>query len=312
MDGNLDQAAYDAFAASGEIETAGNVPEAEIKEIEKTQEPQIDSQEEQTDETSDEGEADDTPVEQKPKKTPQQYQIERMKRENAELKRQLQDTNVNNRLNTIENRLPMQNNDDIEQEGSPEPNPMDLDLYPLGHLDSRYVEDKTEWLAEKKVAEQFNAVLHRQQQQQLQTIEQQQIADLQSKVTSMTDRGNEVYDDFQEAVIEAGLSNRWPLTKETFEAAHEADHGTQILYELAKDVKEATRVAQLSLYQQVKYVADRNNQIALEKGKRNIPKAGEPPKTVSRGANSRTHINPATDNLDDFEKLWETSAKRKG
>jgi hypothetical protein len=146
-------------------------------------------------------------------------------------------------------------------------------------------------------------VLQRQQQTQ-------QLQPLLEKVDDLTVRGTEIYDDFKESVVDAGMRGDWDLERHTFEAAAEAENGVQILYELAQDPKEASRVAKLSPYQQIKYVADKDAEISKSKTPRRIPKAGDPPKNTARGANSRTSINPATDNLDDFEKAWEADARK--
>jgi hypothetical protein len=230
-----------------------------------------------------------------------------LKREKADLARQLREgTNreLLERLERIEKGLPAENTNANQQTGiGSQPDPNDLEKYPLGHLDPDYIEDKLDWLTEKKAADQADAVLQRQQE-----IDQQ--SELLEKVDTLASRGVELYDDFQESVVEAGMRGDWDLSQTTFEAAHDADNGVQILYELSQDKKEASRVAKLSPFQQLKYVADRDAEISKSKTPRRIPKAGDPPVNTARGANSRTQINPATDNLDDFEKAWETDARK--
>lgn len=191
------------------------------------------------------------------------------------------------------------------------PDPLDAGKYPLGHLDDRYIEDKLEWLATKKAAIQADAVLQRQQENEQTQTRSQQHAALLEKVDDLATRGAEQFDDFQDAVVEAGMRGDWRLDQPTFEAAHEADYGAQILYELSQDKKEAARVASLTPYGQLKFVMDRNAEISKGKQPRLIPGAGAPPTTQTRGANSRTKISPTTDNLDDFEKAWEADAKGK-
>lgn len=189
------------------------------------------------------------------------------------------------------------------------PDSNDSDKYPLGHLDDRYIEDKLEWLATEKAAKQADAVLQRQQENEQNAALNQQREELLGKVDDLATRGADVSDDFQEAVVEAGMRGEWKLSQPTFEAAHEAEHGAQILYELSQDKKEAERVSKLSPYGQTKFVMDRDNALSTEGKPRRIPGAGAPPQTQTRGANSRTQINPATDNLDDFSKLFEAGAK---
>lgn len=192
----------------------------------------------------------------------------------------------------------------------PAPDPTDTEKYPLGHLDDRYIEDKLEWLTDKKAAERADAVLLRQQEAETIRAQERQQQDLLGKVDDLAERGSDI-EDFQESVIEAGMRGDWDLSQATFEAAHEVDNGAQILHELSQDKKEASRVAKLSNFQQMKFVQERDAEIEKAKGGRKIPKAGAPPENQARGANSKTQINPATDNLDDFEKAWERDAKGK-
>lgn len=191
------------------------------------------------------------------------------------------------------------------------PDPTDAAKYPLGHLDDRYIEDKLEWLATKKAAERADAALHRQQENESNAAAEAQQRELLGKVDDLATRGSEIFDDYQETVIDTGLRGDWRLEQTTFEAAVEAENGPQILYELSQDKKEATRVAGLSPLNQLKFVQERDAEIGKGKQPRRIPRAGEPPQTRTQGANSRTRINPATDNLEDFEKAWAADAKGK-
>lgn len=193
---------------------------------------------------------------------------------------------------------------------TPAPDPTDVDKYPLGHLDDRYIEDKLEWLAERKAADRADAVLQRQQEAEQNQRAEAAHKDLLVKVDTLTERGSELYEDFQEAVVDRGLKGDWPLEQATFEAAHDAVHGAQILYELSQDVKLAKEVAGKSPYQQLRWVAERDTEIAAKAKPRHKPGAGEPPQTQTRGANSRVQDNPATDDLDDFEKQWARDEKR--
>ncbi|MBA4165248.1 MAG: hypothetical protein C0510_11600 [Erythrobacter sp.] len=253
------------------------------------------------DDDAGEGEGDD----QKPKKTAKDHQIERLKREKADLARQLREgTNreLLERFERIEKGLSPANAGD-KQEFREAPDPNDLETYPLGHLDPDYIEDKLEWLTEKKAADQADAVLQRQQE-----IEQTSV--LLEKVDDLATRGSAIYEDFQESVVESGMRGDWDLSQATFEAAHEADNGAQILYELSQDKKEAARVARLTPFQQIKFVQQRDTEIGQSKKPRTKPRAGDPPQNPARGANSRVQINPATDDLDDFEKAWLADEKK--
>ena len=308
--GNGSTAEFDDFVASGEVEVGTDQlkdeapepkQEAPAKE-EATEGPEDQVTDPESGEDADGEDPDSEDDDDQPKKKRQPSDRIR------ELTRKLRDRDrlletALTRLESLEKGLQPENTGGNQVSEKAAPDPTDTDKYPLGHLDDRYIEDKLDWLAERKATERADAVLHRQQE-----IEQQR--ELLTKVDTLANRGTEVYDDFQEAVVEAGMRGDWPLTQETFEAAFEADNGHQILYELAQDPKEARRVANLKPYQQLKYVMARDTEIGQSKQPRKVPKAGDPPQNLPRGANSRTQINPATDNLDDFEKAWEADAKK--
>ena len=330
--GNESTSEFDDFVNSGEVEVGGDVAETKEEkprrnppkekveakpaaEDDQAGEDQISEIEDNLIDEDGQGDEDDEDDDtDKPKKSATQYQIERLKREKADLARQLREANSGDlakRLENLERGLQGGNpNGNQVTETTPEPDPTDTDKYPLGHLDDRYIEDKLEWLTDKKATERADAVLLRQQEfERNQSVERQQ-TELLEKVDILAARGTELFDDFQENVVEAGMRGDWDLSQATFEAASEADNGAHILYDLSQDKKEASRVAKLSQTQQVKFVLARDEEITKAGKPRTIPKAGDPPRNVARGANSRTQINPATDNLGDFEKAWQQDAKK--
>jgi uncharacterized protein (UPF0335 family) len=277
------------------------------------------------DDDAGEGEGDDDAGEgdededEKPKKTARDHQIERLKREKSDLNKRLRaleggagTATLQAQITALENRLTDGKGTDTKTAGTPAPDPSDTEKYPLGHLDDRYIEDKLEWLAEQKATKLADSALQRQQEsEQTRAVEAAQ-AELLEKVDTLAEKGSEISEDFQEVVVEAGMRGDWKLTQTTFEAAHDAENGAQILYDLANDPKEAARVAKLPPIQQLRYVLDKDTELGAGKGKaRTKPKAEETPKNQARGANSTTKISPATDNLDDFEKAWEQDAKGK-
>lgn len=252
----------------------------------------------------------------KPQKSAKDHQIERLKREKRDLQRQLRsggNSALEQRLASLETRLTAGNGGDTKTAGeTPAPDPTDTEKYPLGHLDDRYIEDKLDWLAEQKAAKQADTILKRNQETEQERQVREAQAELLGKVDDLATKGSELFEDFQESVVEAGMRGDWDLTQTTFEAAAEAENGPQILYDLANDPKEASRVAKLSPMQQLRYVLDKDAELGGGKAKpRTKPQAGDPPRNQTRGANSRVQGNPATDDLGDFEAQWERDAKRK-
>lgn len=253
----------------------------------------------------------------------QESYTKRLKRERAEARREarelrervsaLESTGLLARLEKLENgglpakEIPASN---VAAVG-PKPDFNDQTKYPLGHLDPQYGEDRMDYAARLEAAKAADAALQRQQgqaQQQQQTTEQNRVLGMRDNIAA---KGNEIYDDFQEKVVDAGMKQKWPLGQATFEAAYEVENGARILYALASDTKEAERVAALSPYQQGRYVEQKNAEIAEKLKATKIPKAGDPPSRQTNGANSRGRIDPATDNLDDFGKAWQADAEAK-
>lgn len=338
MSGKTGDAEFDAFNEGGEVEgdfskAGGGAPDNDgegdddkgkpkpaAKPAGKSGKPAIEGtgayagvkdDDDSGDDVDDEGGDDDAG---KPKpKSAAEHQIERLKREKRELQQQLRGSGATSamaaRLEALEARLTGENRGDTKTAAKAAPDPTDADKYPLGHLDDRYIEDKLEWLADQKATKQADSVLQRQREiEQTQAAERMQEA-LHQQVEEISAKGAELYPDFEEEVVQTGMRGEWKLDQPTFEAAAEADHGAQILYELSQDKKEALRVSRLSPFQQLKFVQERDAEIAGEKKPRTKPRAGDPPRTATRGANSKTRISPATESLSDFEKAWEQDEK---
>lgn len=186
----------------------------------------------------------------------------------------------------------------------PSPDPTDTAKYPLGVLDDRYIEDKIDWVAEQKTAAAIAGQRQTDTAQAAQQAENARLSELRNKVEDLTDVGADLFPDFEEKVLEAGLAGKWALTETTFTAAAESKHGAEVLYHLSQDKKEAQRVAGLSTRGQVLYVEQKNSEIAEKRKARRKPQAGNPPSNAPRGRNANNPIRPDTDNLRDFKKLY--------
>jgi hypothetical protein len=301
--GETDFSKFEGEVQGDEQAPASEQENSESEEKDEEQETDTSSEEETGD---DDAREEDTP----PKKT--QTPSDRIRELNKRLRqserlRQADKDHFEQRLSNIE-KIGLSNGSgsDSSSDIGNAPDPADTDKYPLGHLDDRYIEDKLEWLSTKKAAERADAVLQRQQENERNAAVQQEQAALLDKVDDLATRGSEMFDDFQETVVEAGMRGDYPLQQATFEAAFEADHGAQILHELSQNRKEAVRVANLSIYQQVKFVEARNAEIAAKGKTARIPKAGDPAPSV-RGSGARKTISPATDSFEEFERLANAS-----
>ena len=186
----------------------------------------------------------------------------------------------------------------------PAPDPTDSTKYPLGVLDDRYIEDKIDWSAEQKVAGAIAGQRQTEMAQAQQQAETERLTAVRAKVDDLLDKGTDLFPDYEETVLEAGLAGKYVLTETTFTAASESDHGAEILYNLSKDKVEAARVASLTPTQQIKYVIEQEAKIAEKRQARRKPQAGDPPSSAPRGRNASSPIREDTENLNDFRKLW--------
>jgi len=209
------------------------------------------------------------------------------------------------RIAALENQgLSNQQQPVIQDPTSGKPDPTDTAKYPLGVLDDGYTADLIEWTADQKVSAALAKIDSNKKASEAKQIQLARFAELQEKVEALADKGAEKFEDYDEVVVEAAKRGAYELTETTFNAAAEAENGEAILYALASDTAEALRVSQLSPYQQLKYVADKDAEISGKRPKaRTAPKAGEPAPQI-RGGRSSSPIRADTDNLDDFRKVW--------
>ena len=197
--------------------------------------------------------------------------------------------------------LPKPQTQDNSTDTSGKPDPA---KYTLGVLDDGYTADLIEWTADQKVNRALAKIQQDQETSNAERAEQLQQASLRTKMDELTAKGAELFDDFEEEVVEAGLRGDWKLTRETFEAAAKVEHGADILHFLATNKEEALRVSKMDAIDQAFFVKDKNAEIGGKKPKpKTVPKAGQPPADVPRGRNSSAPIRADTDNLDDFRKL---------
>lgn len=233
----------------------------------------------------------------KPKKDRQTSQYVRdLKREIRELKALV--TQSQNPQNGV---LPTNPENGNSSPTSAAPDPSDAEKYPLGVLDDGYTADLIQYHVNQALT-QADQTKKATEAAQLQI---QQKVELQQKVEQLAAKGSEIFDDYEELVVEGGVNGDYLLSETTFTAAAEAENGPAILYALASDPEEAARVNALSPFQQMKYIATKDAEIAAAKPKpRVVPKAGTPPENLPRGRNASAPIRADTDNLDDFRKIF--------
>lgn len=295
---NSDEQAIEPEDDPKSEEDDGN-PDEETDTQEGASEDEIDEEEDSEDDSDEE---EDQP---KPKKTASERirELNRKLRE-TERAREADRRGFEARLEKLEKPdLTEENSDGKKDDARKPPDPNDLKKYPLGSLDDRYIQDAIDFKAEEAAKKMVDSLLQRQEQSEAEVEAEKQILELRSKADDVAAKGSEIHDDYEDVVVAAGLRGDYDLTQVTFEAAAEAEHGAQILYDLATDPKEAARVAKLSSYQQLKYVSEKNAEFAGKRSGKKIPGANPPPDTTPRGRSKRTTISADTTNFAEFERL---------
>jgi len=255
----------------------------------------------EADQDDDFGDDDAPEPEEKPKNRPS----DRIRELNGKLRaEQREKASLLERLEAIESRLTENKVDDTPLATGTAPDPNDLELYPLGSLDDRYIEDMIEHVANRKVAETLESARQREAEKAQQAEAERQQAELIQKAETVASRGAELFDDFEEKVVIPAMQGKFDLTQTTFEALAEAEHGAEILHSLASNAKEASRVASLSVYQQAKYVMEKDAEFAggSRTPARKLPAAGAPPQSQIRGSGNRSSFDPTTADFAQFER----------
>lgn len=127
-------------------------------------------------------------------------------------------------------------------DGAPDPK-----KFEYGELDSNYIRALARWEAKQEIAAEKETA-------KTVALTDQQKADKLAFDTArdaFEDAGTELYDDFAEVVIEAARAKAWPLSDALGGALLTSEFGPQIAYELASDLKEAKRIADMSPTRQI-------------------------------------------------------------
>ncbi len=237
----------------------------------------------------------------KPNKTPRDARIKKLASENKTLKQRLADFEngvLQPVAGTLKNMLPPEeipgNTTEFRDAA---PDPTDLTKYRLGDLDPAYTRD----LIRHEFRQEQFAERQRQAQQEVRAQQERHTSEILGKVSELAEKGAAVHADYVETVVQPFLEGRVPLEEATFIAATEAEHGFEVLRDLAADRNEAARVASMTPFQQLRYVDAKSNEIAA-RNKPRLPQASPPPGSQARGTGGRFGVRGDEDDLDAIEK----------
>lgn len=189
------------------------------------------------------------------------------------------------------------------------PQPTD---YQYGELDAAYIRDLAKYEARQEI-------LAQQQQHQARTTtadQQRQQEAFKAKADEFRDRGVDKYDDFEDVVFD----NSVPISPIMAELAFDSDHGPDILYALAQDLKEAKRVSALSPARQAAWFGRKEAELSSEASDADedehgnppqatspkTPQAPPPPQTRTRGSGGPQRVSADTSDFAAFERMAST------
>lgn len=191
-----------------------------------------------------------------------------------------------------------------KQDPTVAPVPADFEY---GELDTRYIRALARHEARQELAE-ASANQNKTRQREAAAQDAQKVSEQRA---TFDEAGLAKYDDFEEVVIEGARNNDWPLSPELGRLMLESEHGPEIAYALASDVKEARRVFSLSPLAQAAYFGRQEAKLSPEPGAKTpkasatepqvkAPQAPPPPSSV-RGKGAKPPVSPDTTDFAAFE-----------
>jgi hypothetical protein len=132
--------------------------------------------------------------------------------------------------------------------------------FEYGELDANYIRALARYEAKQEIAD----ATKNQQKTQLTAQQQADKAKFDAAKTVFEDKGSELYDDFDEVVMQGARDKAWPLSDTLGAVLMTSDYGAQIAYELASDPKEAKRVFDLEPMRQVAWLGRREAALEAE------------------------------------------------
>jgi hypothetical protein len=186
--------------------------------------------------------------------------------------------------------------------GRPDPS-----KYQYGELDTKYISD----LARFEARQEMQAERDRDRKSNESRREQQAQTAHAAAMAEFVDKGSEIFDDFDEVVMESAKAGEWELTPVVGELILESDLGPQIAYFLATNPKEASKIAKLSPARQAAWFGQKEAELSSGKadaGKGNAPafKPSKAPPLLpnrGRGAGGAQPPSPATTDFAAFERM---------
>ena len=188
-------------------------------------------------------------------------------------------------------------------------NPDGSEKYPLGDFDPQYIRD----MARQSISREWEARKEQEAQEQSARLEQEALNVLQEQWAERLTPATEKYEDFLDKTMQLegafdGLDAQY--SDFLVNTIKSLDHGPDVLYYFANNLDEAKQFVKLGPLQAALALGEVN---AMFKGqtRQADPKVSKapPPPQVNKGSKTRMAVNPDTDDLDDFERLFLSKKK---
>lgn len=184
------------------------------------------------------------------------------------------------------------------------PQPAD---YEYGEIDTQYIRD----LAKYEVRQELKADKEQTSRQTQQTQQTEQQTAFKQKLDGFLDSGLEIYDDFDEVV----LDNSNPFSSQLVELMFESEHGQEIAYQAASDAETKKKLSAMSPSRQAAWfgrmeadLSSKKSDADEEEGEeepKSSPQISKAPKPLrkSRGNGAPSEASGATSDFAQFEKV---------
>ncbi len=187
------------------------------------------------------------------------------------------------------------------------PKAIDFDF---GELDAGYMEQMAEYKAEVAFRRREAKAEVSRAETAAETTRQEAAATLEKNfLDNVVNPGKDLYDDFDDVVIEGGKAGDYQLTPTLVNLIAESDAGAKIMYHFASNPEESEKVANMSVERQAAYFGrmearySPSDEDARKSRRTKASKAPKPPRAKSRGKGSGKKDNAATSDFSAFERM---------
>lgn len=176
----------------------------------------------------------------------------------------------------------------------------DPSQYLHGSSDTNYIADLVAYHTQVQLQQNEAIAAERQRQLQEENARNEYIDSINQKLMTQTDRGREIYSDFDDVVFND--NNR--LDFNTLAILMDMDNGAELTYRILKNPEHAARLMDMPVIQQMREIVRLDNAISDVKVKAKISKAPPPIKSFKASASGVNAIRADTTSLADFEKIF--------